>query len=77
MSAFSFFMGGWAEYSYPASGPGQDSRWYRVMNGFQANATVGFVDPATGQPTRFLLAGDPVTGSGWIDGVHCAPVTGR
>jgi len=73
MSAFSFFMSGWFEYSDPTSGPGLDTRWYRVMNGFPANAAGGFVDPGTGQPTRFLLAGDPVTGSGWIDGGPLVP----
>lgn len=32
-----------------------------------------FIDSATGLPTPFNLAGDPVTGKGWIDGVRTAP----
>ena len=73
MSAFSFFMSGWGQYSYPTSSPGQDALWYHVMNGLPANTTGGFVDPTTGLQTRFLLAGDPLTGSGWVDGGPLVP----
>ena len=34
---------------------------------------IPWVDLSTGEETKFALAGDPVTGSGWIDGVQLPP----
>jgi hypothetical protein len=29
-----------------------------------------FIDPLTGQPTKFWHPGDPITGAGWVDTLH-------
>jgi hypothetical protein len=34
---------------------------------------VPWTDPSTGEETMFALSGDPVAGSGWIDGVQLPP----
>lgn len=31
------------------------------------------IDPLTEEPTRFMLSGDPVTGTGWVDGIQLPP----
>jgi len=44
----------------------------RFRNLFQGkNATLGtpFVDPLTGKETKFFAPGDPVAGTGWVDGI--------
>jgi len=44
----------------------QETYWY--MQGLDAkNGGIPFKDPHTLQETKFMLAGDPVTGTGWID----------
>jgi hypothetical protein len=47
-------------------------RWYRFMKGRIGLTNEPFVDPNTGQQTTFTLTGDPVTGTGWIDGQQFA-----
>jgi len=47
-------------------------RWYRFMQGRIGLTNEPFVDPNTGQQTPFTLPGDPVTGTGWIDGQQFA-----
>ena len=47
-------------------------RWYRFMKGRIGLTNEPFVDPNTGQQTPFTLPGDPVTGTGWIDGQQFA-----
>lgn len=32
-----------------------------------------WVDPVSGEETKFVLAGDPVTGEGWVDGIQLPP----
>ncbi|MBI4530968.1 MAG: hypothetical protein HY709_05535, partial [Candidatus Latescibacteria bacterium] len=39
---------------------------YNYMRGFDKDGNVQ-VDPVTGQETKFMLSGDPVTGTGWLD----------
>jgi len=39
---------------------------YNYMCGLQDNGSVR-VNPVTGEPTRFMLTGDPVAGTGWLD----------
>jgi hypothetical protein len=47
---------------------GGDVQWYRIMNGRIATTDGQNIDPTTGQPSVFVLNGDPVTRKGWIDG---------
>jgi hypothetical protein len=69
MSAFVFFIGGSATYTDPAQGTGGVLQWYRLMNATSAPSGLPFYDPLTGEPSRFCCAGDPVTGTGWVDGM--------
>ncbi|MDZ7625622.1 MAG: hypothetical protein U5J96_14410 [Ignavibacteriaceae bacterium] len=42
--------------------------WYNFMQGRVGTTGDIFPDPFTGGTTRFALYGDPVTGTGWLDG---------
>jgi hypothetical protein len=70
MSAFVFFVNGSSLYVDPAQGANGDVEWYKVMKGLSAQSGAEYIDPITGLPTKFTLSGDPVTGTGWIDGTH-------
>jgi len=48
-------------------------RFYRFLKGKIGLTGAPFTDPNTGEPSTFTLPGDPVTGSGWIDGQQFAP----
>ncbi len=43
-------------------------RFYRFMQGRIGLTNEPFIDPNTGLPSSFTLTGDPVAGTGWIDG---------
>lgn len=59
--------------------PADADQSFRAMRGLPHEGPP-FVDPATGQPTPFMMGGDPVTGFGWLDAgpppsdrrVHCS-----
>jgi hypothetical protein len=70
MTTFVFFINSNATYSDPAHGIGGDEGWYRLMNGLISGTGAPFINPLTNQPTKFTLDGDPVTGTGWIDGTY-------
>jgi len=41
---------------------------YQYMLGLDPkNGAIPFINPTTGQITRFVMSGDPVTGDGWLD----------
>ncbi|MGA9365685.1 MAG: T9SS type A sorting domain-containing protein [Bacteroidota bacterium] len=66
MTAFMFYLcGGDPVYSEPTSA----IQMYRSFHGLSATTGEPISDPTTGQSTRFALAGDPVTGTGWVDGM--------
>jgi len=49
--------------------PDNAQETYYYMQGLDAKSGGAvFKDPETGVETKYMLAGDPVTGSGWIDG---------
>ena len=52
-------------------------QFYNLMEGYlprpEYPAQVAWTDLATGNDTKFVLSGDPVTQSGWIDGVQLPP----
>ncbi len=59
-------------YSFNKYINGTDPDWYvqsyQYMMGLEAkNDGAPYYNPTTGQPTRFVNSGDPVTATGWID----------
>ena len=73
MTAFTFFSNGGGIYNDPPQGPGGDVQWYRLFRGTVASSGAPFIDPTTTQPTTFVMSGDPVAGTGWIDGTSLPP----
>ncbi|MDQ7041406.1 MAG: hypothetical protein Q9M35_10755 [Rhodothermus sp.] len=77
MTAFVYFAAG-SDISDPDLGEYSGTlQWYNLMRGYRPRpeypAGDPFIDPNTGQPTKFTLTGDPVTGRGWIDGQQLPP----
>ena len=70
MTTFGFFINSNATYSDPAHGTGGDVQWYRLMNGLISSSGAPFINPITQKATKFTLDGDPVAGTGWIDGTY-------
>jgi len=75
MTAFYFFINGDPVYSDPDLGLYETGtlQWYNLFRGRISTSGDPFVDPTTGQPTKFCLAGDPITGTGWLDGMLHPP----
>jgi hypothetical protein len=52
-------------------------QWFNLMEGYlprpEYPTQQPFVDPLTNLPEKFVLAGDPPTGTGWIDGIILPP----
>ena len=72
MTSFVFFAAGSA-ISDPIEGAYDGTReWYNLLRGFQpqpdTDNPVAYTDPTTGEPTPFTVSGDPLSGTGWIDG---------
>ena len=60
-------LGATAFRHYPNGGGPQDSvQAYNALQGLHEDGSQ-IIDPTTGQPTKFELAGDPVTQTGWVD----------
>lgn len=72
MTAAYYFINGDPILVDPTLGgdPQGSVQFYRLMNGLLPLSGEPFVDPITGQPSKFVLTGDPVTHTGWIDGVQ-------
>ena len=69
MSAHYFFINGDAVYTDPPLGDYEGTiQFHRLFNGQITTTGAPFTDPNTGKVTKFTLAGDPVAGTGWIDG---------
>jgi hypothetical protein len=69
MTAHYFYINPDAIYRDPTQGQYQGSlEWYNFMQGRVGTTGDIFPDPYTGGTTRFALYGDPVTGTGWLDG---------
>ena len=52
-------------------------QFYNFFQGKWGISGEKFIDPTTGLTTNFVLAGDPVTGQGWIDGIQLPPADRR
>ncbi|HTP80806.1 MAG TPA: hypothetical protein VMM57_10440, partial [Bacteroidota bacterium] len=69
MSGFNFFINGSTTYTDPVhNDPRATIQWYHLMQGKVTVSGVPFINPVTGLQTTFLLSGDPVAGTGWLDG---------
>ncbi len=77
MSSFTFFGAGSGiedpdQYVYNGS-----LQYFNLMEGFLPDpaypAQEPFTDYITGEATKFVHSGDPVTGEGWIDGLSLPP----
>ena len=71
MYAFSFY---WNGAPFPYRDPEFADEAYNFMKGFLADGTP-YVDPNTGQATRYVFPGDPEKRTGWLDGTRVGPTT--
>jgi hypothetical protein len=71
ITAFTLYFGAGSGFDYyrdPRQGDPQGSvEFYNNMKGLVWDGTQ-FINYVTGEPTKFVLSGDPVTGTGWYDG---------
>ncbi len=59
----------------PYSAQGAEEVW-NYMNGTQRDGTP-FINPLTGQPSKFVNTGDPVNGTGWLSTMENPPADVR
>ena len=68
MTAFFYFIKGDPTLADPTRGdPAGSTQFYNYMRGRVGLTGQPFLDP-DGNPTAFVVPGDPVTGAGWVDG---------
>ncbi len=77
MTSFIYFAAG-GRYGDPGHVASGAIQWYQMLRGLppmpQGPPDPPMeIDPITKKPTTFWLPGDPVTGTGWIDGVWDTP----
>ena len=74
MTSFNFFINGNNTYSDPPHGNYQGTvQWWNLLRGLVASTGAPYVNPITNAITPFVLSGDPVAGTGWIDGTIAGP----
>ncbi|MCX6144967.1 MAG: T9SS type A sorting domain-containing protein [Ignavibacteriales bacterium] len=67
MTSFIFTICGNATYVDASAGKPQSTiDLYNVLRGLGTKTGTPFIDPSTGNVTKYLASGDPVTGKGWI-----------
>lgn len=68
LTSFSFYINGSSVYVDPDLGvPNGSIQMYNYMTSRLYDGSP-FIDPNTGQPVKFCLAGDPVAKTGWYEG---------
>jgi hypothetical protein len=73
MTAAYFFVNGDANFGDPPQGePDGSTQFYHFFNGEYGLSGLPFTDP-NGKTTKFAFSGDPVAGTGWLDGVTLPP----
>ncbi|PLX31416.1 MAG: hypothetical protein C0600_05795, partial [Ignavibacteria bacterium] len=73
VSTFAFYINGSSVYRDPALKNSVGStHMYNYMLGLLWNGRQ-YVDPTTGDEVTVCLAGDPITGEGWVDGIVNSP----
>ena len=74
MSSFNIFINANANYSDPQMGNYNGTlQWFNLMKGLIGVSGLPYIDPITSQPSKFVLSGDPVANTGWLDGSFAAP----
>ena len=77
MTAFTYFGAGSSISDPDLSSYNGSLQFFNLMEGFlprpEYPVQVPWTDLSTGEVTNFALSGDPVTGSGWVDGVQLPP----
>ncbi|HOJ05347.1 MAG TPA: T9SS type A sorting domain-containing protein [Bacteroidota bacterium] len=73
VSTFAFYINGSSVYRDPYLKDPQGSiQMYNYLTGRLWNGA-RYVDPSTGNQVTVCLAGDPITGDGWVDGIINSP----
>ena len=65
-----YYYGSGANFWDPPFGIALSRQYYNLFQGRFGISGAFFIDLATGQPTTFALNGDPLTGTGWVDGMQ-------
>ena len=75
MTSFVFFACGNNTYCDPPGGGTYEGTidWYNLLRGLVGKTGAPYINPVTHTTTKFVLSGDPVTGTGWIDGIISLP----
>jgi len=74
MTTFNMFINGSPTYQDPTrNSPNATIQWYNLLNGLVGLTGAAYINPLTGQPTKFVMSGDPVKHSGWIEGQLAPP----
>jgi len=77
MTSFTYFGAGSSISDPDLASYAGSLQFYNLMEGFlprpEHPVQIPWVDLSTGENTKFALSGDPVAGSGWIDGVQLPP----
>lgn len=73
VSSFAFYINGDAVYVDPPLGRPQGAiEMYYYLQGLLRDGTA-YIDPTTNLTAKYTLAGDPLTKTGWVDGILHAP----
>ncbi len=77
MTSFTYFGAGSSISDPDLSDYNGTLQFFNLMEGYlprpEYPVQTPWTDLATGQVTKFVLSGDPVSGSGWVDGVQLPP----
>jgi len=77
MTAFTYFGAGSSISDPDLSDYEGTGQFFNLMEGFLPRPAypvqTPWTDLSTGETTKFVLSGDPVAGTGWIDGVQLPP----
>ena len=69
-SFFYFSQGVEPDFSDPDQGVYAGvKQWRNMFEGKKSRSGTAYLDYVTGKPTKFPLSGDPILGTGWIDGM--------
>ena len=75
MTAFYWFGRGGPDHADPTHGGGSTigltnaERWYNIFRGLVGVSGDPYLDPITNKPTTFMVSGDPVKKTGYLDGI--------
>ncbi|MBC8216596.1 MAG: hypothetical protein H8E64_08830, partial [Candidatus Marinimicrobia bacterium] len=77
VTAFSYFGAGSEIYDPDLSSYAGTLQFFNLMEGFLPRPYYPnqepWIDITTGEITKFVLTGDPLTGEGWVDGIQLPP----